>query len=142
MRLFHRLYEKRRFKIVFFIFFRWLYLMEQLLVQRYYGIVLMVPVLFFCNITFDLPLMVWVGLLFMAGVSGGLAVWLWSIAQKHVEPSILGSFGYLSATGATLFSAIFLKEKITFPFIFAFILVLGAMALILKNDRKKESCSQ
>ena len=111
-------------------------------VYRFYGIVLMVPVLFFCNITFDLPLMVWVGLLFMAGVSGGLAVWLWSIAQKHVEPSILGSFGYLSATGATLFSAIFLKEKITFPFIFAFILVLGAMALILKNDRKKESCSQ
>lgn len=105
-------------------------------IYRLYGLVLLIPVLFLCKITFDLPLMAWLGLLFMSGVSGGLAVWLWSIAQKHVEPSILGSFGYLSATGATLFSALFLKEKLTWPFIIAFVLVVAGMGLTLKKDTK------
>ena len=108
------------------------------LIYRLCGLLLMLPLLFFCNVTFDLPLTVWLGLFYVAAVSGGLAVWLWSIAQKHVEPSILGSFGYLSATTATLFSAFFLKERITPSFIFAFVLVLAGMALILKGDRKKE----
>ena len=101
------------------------------------GLLVMAPVLFFCNITFDLPLTVWLGLLYMGVISGGVAVWLWSCAQKYVEPGVLGSFGYLSAFCATAFSMLFLKETITLPFILAFVLILGGMALILKPVKKK-----
>ena len=104
---------------------------------RFCGVLLMTPVLFFCDIQLDLPWKVWLGILYVAGVSGGLAVWLWSIAQKHVEPGVLGSFGYLSAFSATLFSVLFLNEKITFSFIAAFVLILGGLSLIIKQDKKQ-----
>ena len=104
---------------------------------RICGLLVMAPVLFFCNISFDLPLTVWLGLIYMAVISGGVAVWLWSCAQKYVEPGVLGSFGYLSAFCATAFSMFFLKEKITWPFILAFCLILGGMALILKPVKSK-----
>ena len=107
---------------------------------RVCGLLVLTPVLFFCDISFKLPLTVWLGLLYMAVVSGGFAVWLWSYAQKHVEPGVLGSFGYLSAFCATLFSMLFLKEKITLPFVAAFILILGGMVLILKTTGKNEKC--
>lgn len=109
---------------------------------RICGLLVMVPVLFFCNISFDLPLTVWLGLIYMAVISGGVAVWLWSCAQKYVEPGVLGSFGYLSAFCATAFSLFFLKEKITWPFILAFCLILGGMALILKPVKAKEENPQ
>ena len=105
---------------------------------RICGLLVMAPVLFFCNITFDLPLTVWLGLLYMAVVSGGFAVWLWSYAQKHVEPGVLGSFGYLSAICATLFSMIFLKESITTSFIIAFVMILGGMTLIISSGKKEK----
>ena len=105
---------------------------------RICGLLVMTPVLFFCDISFTLPWQVWVGLLYMALVSGGFAVWLWSYAQKHVEPGVLGSFGYLSAICATLFSMIFLKESITPPFIIAFVMILGGMTLIISSGKKEK----
>ncbi len=108
-------------------------------IYRFCGLVLMTPVLFFCDITFDLPWKVYLGLLYLAGISGGVAVWLWSIAQKYVEPGVLGSFGYLSAFSATLFSVLFLEEKITLPFILAFVLILGGMALIIRQSKKEKN---
>ena len=74
----------------------------------------------------------------IAAISGGVAVWLWSYAQKHVEPGVLGSFGYLSAICATLFSMIFLKESITPPFIIAFVMILGGMTLIISSGKKEK----
>ena len=105
---------------------------------RFCGLLLMVPMLFFCDVTFDFSLRVWGGLIYLAAISGGVAVWLWSYAQKHVEPGVLGSFGYLSAICATLFSMIFLKESITASFIAAFVLILGGMTLIISSGKKKE----
>lgn len=106
-------------------------------IYRACGLVLMLPVLFFCDITLRLPWQAWVGLLYVAGVSEGLAVALWSYAQKHLEPGLLGSFGYLSLLCAAVFSMLFFKEKITVPFIAAFVLILGGMALILKPSQGK-----
>lgn len=109
---------------------------------RMLGLTAMLPVLFFCNISFNLPLTVWLGLVYMAVISGGVAVWMWSFAQKYVEPGVLGSFGYISAFCATSFSMIFLKEKITLPFVIAFVLILGGMMLILKpvkGEKKPQS---
>lgn len=106
-------------------------------IYRVCGLLLMLPVLFFCSVSFDIPWRVWLGLVYLALISGGVAVWLWSYAQKHVEPGILGSFGYLSAFCATLFSTIFLGEKITCPFVIAFVLILGGMALILRQRKAR-----
>ena len=105
---------------------------------RFCGLLLMVPMLFFCDVTFDFSLRVWGGLIYLAAISGGVAVWLWSYAQKHVEPGVLGSFGYLSAICATLFSMIFLKESITTSFIIAFVMILGGMTLIISSGKKEK----
>ena len=109
---------------------------------RFCGLVLMAPVLFFCRIEFDLPWKVWLSLLYVAGISGGVAVWLWGIAQKYVEPGVLGSFGYLSAFSATLFSMCFLGEKITLPFAAAFILILGGMMLIIRQGKQMQKIEE
>ena len=93
---------------------------------------LMIPVFSFCNISWNMPWKVWLGLLYSAAIPGGVSVWIWSYAQKHVEPGVLGSFGYLSAICAALFSMIFLEEKISFAFVIAFLLILGGMALVIK----------
>ena len=97
----------------------------------------MLPVLLICNtvMTFDLPGKVWIFLLYLAAVPGGIAVWLWSIAQKYVEPGVLGAFGYLSAFCATAFSVFFLQERLSLQFIIAFILILGGMGLAIRNRR-------
>ena len=107
-------------------------------IYRIFGLAVMSPVLFFCDVSFNIPLQAFLGILYMAVFSGGVAVWLWSYAQKHVEPGVLGSFGYLSAFCATAFSMIFLREKITFPFAAAFVLILGGMFLILNPARPVE----
>lgn len=105
------------------------------LLYRLCGMIWLLPVLFFSGseITLDIPLAGWLFFLYYALISGGIAIWLWSIAQKYVEPATLGSFGYLSAFSATAFSMIFLKEEINCHFIAAFILILGGMALAVKN---------
>jgi drug/metabolite transporter (DMT)-like permease len=105
---------------------------------RFCGLILMVPMLFFCDVTFNFSWKVWGGLIYLAAISGGIAVWLWSYAQKHVEPGVLGSFGYLSAICATLFSMIFLKESITPSFIIAFVMILGGMTLIISSGKKEK----
>ena len=101
------------------------------------GMIYLLPVLLICNtvMTFDLPGKVWIFLLYLAAVPGGIAVWLWSIAQKYVEPGVLGAFGYLSAFCATAFSVFFLQERLSLQFIIAFILILGGMGLAIRNRR-------
>ena len=107
-------------------------------IYRICGLAFLSPFLLFCNVSFNIPLKAFLGILYMAVVSGGVAVWLWSYAQKHVEPGVLGSFGYLSAFCAAGSSMIFLGEKITFSFAAAFVLILGGLFLILKPGRPGE----
>lgn len=107
-------------------------------IYRICGLAFLSPFLLFCDVSFNIPLKAFLGILYMAVVSGGVAVWLWSYAQKHVEPGVLGSFGYLSAFCAAGSSMIFLDEKITFSFAAAFVLILGGMFLILKPGRPRE----
>ena len=104
-------------------------------VFRASGLVLMLPVLWYFDsgITFNMPLRIWVGTLFLGIFSGGIAISLWSYAQKYVRPGALGSFGYLSALCATTFSMIFLKEQLTLSFAAAFFAVTGGVFLMIKN---------
>ncbi|MBR7105302.1 MAG: DMT family transporter [Lentisphaeria bacterium] len=105
---------------------------------RFGGMFFMIPVLIYfkSRISFDFTPSVWCGLVYLSVVSSGLAVWLWSVAQRYVEPGVLGSFGYLGALFAAGFSLIFLKERISVGFILAFCLILGGMALVI---RRKEA---
>lgn len=99
------------------------------------GLLLMIPVLVIFNsqITFDLPLKVWIGTLHLGVISSGVAVGIWSCAQKYVKPGALGAFGYLSALSATVFSMIFLKEQISLLFVIAFITILSGVFLMVRN---------
>ncbi|MBO5723718.1 MAG: EamA family transporter [Lentisphaeria bacterium] len=106
-------------------------------VFKIFGLVLMIPILliFNCSFTFNLPLSVWIGLIYLGVFSSGLALALWAYAQKHVEPGAIGAFGYISATLATIFSMIFLKEKLTPVFIISFLMVLGGVALMIREKK-------
>ena len=99
------------------------------------GLFLMIPVLLVFNskISFDFPLRVWIGIFYLGIFSSGMAVGLWSIAQKHVKPGALGSFGYLSALTATIFSMIFLKEQISLLFVISFAAILSGVFLMVNN---------
>ena len=107
------------------------------LLYRLCGMIWLLPVLWISGskITFDIPLAGWLIFLYYALVSGGIAVWLWSVAQKYVEPAVLGSFGYLSAFSATAFSIIFFKEEFSWHFILALCLIPGGMALTVRQKR-------
>ena len=108
-------------------------------VFKIFGLILMVPLLliFHSSFTFNLPLSVWIGLVYLGVVSSGLALALWAYAQKHVEPGAIGAFGYISATLATIFSMFFLKEKLTVTFLFSFLMVLGGVTLMIREKKKK-----
>ena len=99
----------------------------------------MIPLLliFHSSFTFNLPLSVWIGLVYLGVVSSGLALALWAYAQKYVEPGAIGAFGYISATLATIFSMFFLKEKLTVTFLFSFLMVLGGVTLMIREKKKK-----
>ncbi len=101
------------------------------------GILLMLPVLivFDSRISFDMPFVVWAVLIYLSVISGGFATWLWSIAQRHVEPGSLGLFGYLSAFCATAFSLCFLGEKITAGLVLSFCCIIGGMMLVIGGRR-------
>ena len=108
-------------------------------VFKIFGLILMIPLLliFHSSFTFHLPLSVWIGLVYLGVVSSGLALALWAYAQKHVEPGAIGAFGYVSATLATIFSMIFLKEKLSISFLFSFLMVLGGVTLMIREKKKK-----
>ena len=105
------------------------------------GLLLLLPLLWIAdsNITLNLPFAVWCGLFYTSIFSGGIAVWLWSIAQKHIEPGILGTFGYMSAFCATAFSLIFLREKLTWNFVLAFIFIIVGMTLVIKRQKASDA---
>ena len=106
-------------------------------------ILLLIPILWLlqCWISLDLPLAGWLGLLYLGIFPGILATCCWYQALKHLAPGELGSFGYFSATLATLISAIFLQERFSWLFLLAIPCVLFGISLMLRTDSKKE-CGQ
>ncbi|MBI3443236.1 DMT family transporter [Candidatus Woesebacteria bacterium] len=77
-----------------------------------------------------------VGVLFMALISGNLAYTLWHKAQKTIEVGEVGLFSYLYPIFATPLAIIWLKEKITLPFIVgAAIITIG---VVIAEYKKKK----
>lgn len=104
------------------------------------ALVLLIPVLILldCRISFDFPLTVWIGVIYLGACANGLAVGLWSQALKHLKPGVLGAFGYVSAVSSIIFATVFLKEKISWLFIVAVILIMTGVSLLF-SQKKEES---
>ena len=81
---------------------------------------------------------IWTGYIYTGIVTLALANACWYAALKYLKPGVLGAFGYLSAAITFTLSAIVLKEKFTWPFILAIVLVLGGMALMMANPAKEK----
>ena len=83
------------------------------------------------------PLVFHLGVLFMALLSGNLAYTLWHKAQKTIEVGEVSVFGYLYPIFTTPLAVLFLKEKISTPFLIgAFIIGLGVLIAELKPRRQ------
>ena len=108
-------------------------------VLRILGLFLMIPILlvFDSRISFDFPLLVWIGIIYLGCCPSGLAVGLWRHALKYLPPGELGAFGYISALSAITFSVVFLKEKITWGFAAAVVCILAGVGLMLKGEKKE-----
>lgn len=85
----------------------------------------------------SLPLPYHLGVLYMAILSGTIAYFLWIKAQKTIEVGEAGLFGYLYPVFATPLAVIWLKEKITIPFIIGGLVI--TLGVIIAEYKKKRT---
>ena len=82
------------------------------------------------------PLPFHLGVIFMALISGNLAYTLWHKAQKTIEVGEVSVFGYLYPVFATPLAILWLREKITLPFLVgAGVITLGVIIAEFKKRR-------
>lgn len=81
------------------------------------------------------PLSYHLGVFYMALISGSLAYTLWHKAQKTIEIGEVGLFAYLYPVFGTPLAVVWLKEKITTPFIFGAIII--ALGVIIAEYKKR-----
>lgn len=81
------------------------------------------------------PISYHLGVLYMALISGTLAYFLWFRAIKSIEVGEVGVFAYLYPVFGTPLSVLWLKEKISPPFIIGSIVI--ALGVFLAEWKKK-----
>jgi len=86
------------------------------------------------GIEIALPLKDWLGIIYLGGLSYGLADAIWVKACQYATPGQIGSLGYVSASIAILLSIIFLHEQITVLFVAAILCVLCGVGLMMKSE--------
>lgn len=80
------------------------------------------------------PLPFHLGVVFMALISGNLAYTLWHKAQKTIEVGEVSVFGYLYPVFATPLAVLWLRERITLPFLVgAGVITLGVIIAEFKK---------
>ena len=107
-------------------------------VMRFFGLFLLIPVLvvFRSPVNFDLPILVWIGIVYLGCGPSGLAVGLWRQALKYLPAGELGAFGYVSALSAVIISVLFLGERVTWGFAAAAALIVSGVSLMLRRGGK------
>ena len=105
-----------------------------------FGTVLIMPVVLLggSNMALDLPLRVWLGVIYL-GATNGIACACWFSALKYLKAGELGAFGYVSAAMTMVLSLILLHERISFIFFGALALVFYGVYLMMKPQPSKES---
>lgn len=87
----------------------------------------------------SVPLSFHLGVLYMAALSGILAYYLWHKAEKTIEVSEVNLIAYLYPIFGTPLSVLWLKEKITLPFIIGSVIIaIGVFLAEYKKARKSE----
>ena len=81
------------------------------------------------------PLPFHLGVIYMAVLSGTLAYTLWHKAQKTIEIGEVGLFAYLYPVFGTPLAVVWLKEKITIPFIIGAIII--AVGVVIAEFKKR-----
>ncbi len=87
------------------------------------------------KITLQMPAAVWCGIAWLGIFPCGVAVALWSRGQKYLAPGLLGSFGYVSALGTVLLSAIVLGEKVTWQLVTSAVLIIAGVGLMMRHEK-------
>src|SRR5258708_6597924 len=87
------------------------------------------------NIISNTPLTYHFGVIYMALISGTLAYFLWHKAEKMIEVGEVSIFAYLYPIFGTPLSVLWLKEKITPPFIIGVIVI--AIGVIIAEWKKR-----
>jgi drug/metabolite transporter (DMT)-like permease len=83
----------------------------------------------------SVPLSYHLGVFYMAILSGTLGYFLWHKAEKSIEISEVSLFAYLYPVFGTPLSVLWLKEKITPPFVIGSIII--AIGVILAEWKKR-----
>ena len=107
--------------------------------QFFFGIFLMIPVMFIfqSHISFDFPLRVWIGIIYLGVFGCGIANMLWYSALRYLKSDELGSFGYISAFLSVCMAVICLHERITSVFIVSACLILGGVWLMIRQPKTR-----
>jgi drug/metabolite transporter (DMT)-like permease len=108
------------------------------------GFVTMLPFVFLSTSPISLlasiyqtPLKYHLGVFYMALLSGTLGYYLWFKAVKSIEASEAGLFAYLYPIFGIPLSILWLKERITVPFIIGSVIIaLGVFLAEWKKQRK------
>ena len=87
------------------------------------------------NSILQTPLPFHLGVIYMALLSGTLAYILWHKAEKTIEVSEVSLFAYLYPVFGTPLSILWLKEKITLPFMIGAIII--AIGILIAEIKKK-----
>lgn len=88
-----------------------------------------------------LPFAYHLGVVFMAILSGNLAYILWSKAQKTIEISEAAVFSYLYPIFAAPLAILWLKEKITIPYIIGGVIITIGVVIAEYKKPKREIVS-
>ena len=104
------------------------------------GTVMMLPVVFISgsNLSLDLPLRVWLGVIYLGIAANGIAYVCWFSALKYLKAGELGALGYVSAAMTMVLSLILLREKISFLFLIALAMVFYGVYLMMKTPSSQD----
>lgn len=83
----------------------------------------------------NVPLSYHLGVFYMAILSGTVGYYLWHKAEKSIEVSEVNLIAYLYPVFGTPLSVLWLKEKITLPFVIGSVII--AAGVILAEFKKK-----
>jgi drug/metabolite transporter (DMT)-like permease len=108
-----------------------------------FGVVLMLPVVIIGggNMSLDLPLRVWLGVIYLGIAANGIAYACWFSALKYLKAGELGALGYVSAAMAMTLSILLLQEKLNWTFLAAIVLVFYGVYLMIKNPPEKSKAT-
>lgn len=99
----------------------------------------MVPVVLIggSSMSLDLPLRVWLGVIYLGVFANAIAYVCWFSALKYLKAGELGAFGYISAAMTMVLSLLLLRERINLLFLAALALVFYGVYLMMKTPPRK-----